>query len=276
MPGPEPIPHPRAGAPFGQPGLQPMPGLSPEELAAIQQRRDEAERGVRQYREERQAELSAQRVRGLVAMRVKLLSSNHAFNAWELRNSYGLSPVAVALLYADPQPDQTMAIRAAGRMFPADPDVSDSTRVLYGLAGIARGVMAAGQDPRVEMSENPDAMSPQAVYCGVAVSLLDTPDGLWRDVRRTVKRPDAIPGRCLVYLTDTTMMLADRREPHSLNHYVVTSTRYLDAGWMADGHQRWHHYPGLATSHDDEATRAVWTCLYDLHVALVEGYWHGR
>jgi hypothetical protein len=237
------------------------------------------ERPVGQYERQRehdtarQAELRNRYVRGEVARRMRLFNLNHADNAWQLRHSFGIAPTAVALLYVDPVAPH---VRVAGRLLADGPQVADPTRVLYDLTLVARDVLAAGGDPRSEMSEIPERMSPDAYYCGVAVSMLDTPEGSWQAVRRQASSASSVPGRCLMLLTDATMMLADRREPHRVDHYTVRTSQLLDPASGPMGEDNWLLTPGLGEFSAGDPLRPVWIRLYDLHAALAGGAPYGR
>jgi hypothetical protein len=209
-----------------------------------------------------QDELWAQQVRAKVAARLELMSVHHAEHAWSLRHSFGIAPTAIALLYLDG--DQ---VAVAGKMFPDSDEVADTGRVLFDVCRHARDVIGAGSDPRVVMSEHPDPMTDAARLIGVAVSLLDTPAGSWRDVKaRAAGGGLNIPGRTLALLTDDTMLLADRVERHHPEHFLVASSAFLDQSFHRLG-RRWAHRPGLCAV-DDPATRPVWLRLWELRTIL--------
>jgi hypothetical protein len=211
------------------------------------------------------AELRTRRIRASVASRLGLFSLRHAEHAWRLRNSFGIGPTALALIYLESVP--TFEVRIAGKVFPDAEHVADTHRLLYELCLSARDVVAAGQDPRREMSENPEPMAPDATLCGVAVSLLDTPAGAWSDVKERVSGGGLqIPGRLLALLSDDTMLLADRLERHHPVHYHVAASALLDAGWTGLG-RAWRHTPELAAL-DDPMTRDVWLRLAELRSIL--------
>jgi hypothetical protein len=216
-----------------------------------------------------QAEQHAQQVRAAVAARLELVSLNHAEHAWALRNSFGIAATATALMYVDGD-----RVAVAGKLFPDGEQVADTSRVLFDVCQKARQVMAAGSDPRVEMSENPDPMSESAMLVGVAVSLLDTPGGTWTQVRqRTTGGGLNIPGRVLALLVDDTMMLADRVERHHPEHYHVAISAYADRSFQRLG-RRWTHVPQLVAV-DDSQTRPLWLRLWELR-AILTGAEHGR
>jgi hypothetical protein len=202
---------------------------------------------------------------------MELFNIRHADHAWQLRHRFGLAPTAVALLFDDPAAG---GVRIAGKVFPDTEDVSDSGRVLFEVCTAARAITAAGGDVRLELCENPEPIGPAAVLVGVAVSLLDTPAGSWRQVLATSQGGGLnIPGRVLALLTDYTMLLADRRERRHPEHFWVRSTQPLDQSFNSLG-RRWCLDPGLARV-DDPGTRPVWLRLHELLTVLCGGG-HGR
>jgi hypothetical protein len=216
------------------------------------------------------AELQARRIRAKVASRLELVNLNHAEHAWRLRNSFGIAPTCLALVYLEPGPE--FEVRIAGKVFPDTEQVTDAGKLLYDVCALAREVIAAGQDPRLEMSENPEPMSPLATFHGVALSTLDTPAGTWKEVKaRTSGGCLHIPGRVLSLLADDTMMLADRLERHHPVHYFVSATGWLDAAWVGLG-RTWRHAPELA-SLGDPSTRDLWLRLVELR-GIVTGAGH--
>jgi hypothetical protein len=199
--------------------------------------------------------------------RLELFNIRHADHAWQLRNRFGLAPTAVALLFDDATAG---GVRIAGKVFPDTPDVADTGRVLFEVCAAAQAIAARGGDVRVELCENPEPVSPAAVLVGVAVSLLDTPAGSWRQVLASSAGGGLnIAGRVLALLTDYTMLLADRRERHHPEHFWVRSTQPLDQSFTSLG-RRWRLDPDLARV-DDPDTRPVWLRLHELLGVLTGG-----
>jgi hypothetical protein len=235
-------------------------------LAAEQRRRqyEEWRRWDEQQRARRAEAERAVWLRGTAAMRLRLVNLRHAEYAWRLRASHGIAATAVALLYADPFPQ--LDIKVAGKMFPDADEVADPATMLADLGEEVRTILAEGQDPRTALSEHPDLMSPQAVFYGAAVSLLDTPGGPWRETQGKVTRPGAIPGRVLALLVDGTGLLADRFEHHQPVNYRVAATQPADPGWATVG-RTWQQAPELLHT-DDAVLAAVWYHLHQLATIL--------
>jgi hypothetical protein len=235
-------------------------------MAAEQRRRqyEEWQRWDEQQRAQRAEAERAAWLHGTAAMRLRLVNLRHAEYAWRLRASHGIAATAVALLYVDTVPQ--LDIRVAGKMFPDSDEVADPATLLADLGDEVRTIRAEGTDPRTALSEHPDPMSPQAVFYGAAVSLLDTPAGAWREVRGKVTRPGAIPGRVLALLVDGTGLLADRFEHHQPVNYRVAATHPADPGWAGLG-RTWHPVPDLLHT-QDPALAAIWYHLHQLTTIL--------
>jgi hypothetical protein len=256
----------------------PAPGAGPVDPAAAwaaqwgreaQARAAEHERRQQQW----QAELQALWLRGAVVSRLELFNLRHAEHAWQLRNRFGVAATAVVLLYVDPIPQ--WSVKVAGMLFADTEAVADPARLLYEVGQTAREVVAAGGDPRGELCENPDAMSGSATYHGVAVSMLDTPAGSWRQVQsRVLGGGPFIPGRMLGWLTDGTLLLADRYPHDHPEQCVVAASQRLPAGWGSLG-RIWRYAPELADL-TDPATRPLWLRLHELHSLLAQGVRNGQ
>jgi hypothetical protein len=235
---------------------------------AAEQRRQQYEQWRRWDEQQRAQRAEAERavwLRGTAAMRLRLVNLRHAEYAWRLRASHGIAATAVALLYADPYP--RLDVKVAGKMFPDSDEVADAATLLADLGDEVRSILAEGADPRTALSEHPDLMSPQAVFYGVAVSLLDTPAGAWREIRGKVNRPGAIPGRVLALLVDGTGLLADRFEHHQPVNYRVNATHPAEPGWGSVG-RAWQQAPELLRS-EDTLLAALWYHLHQLTTILV-------
>lgn len=232
------------------------------------------DRSVAQAREDGQrraweAEMHARVLRGAAATRLELFNLRHAEHAWQLRNRFGVAATAVVLLYLDQTPQWTF--RVAGKLFADSDQMTDPGRVLYDVTVTLREILAGGGDPRSEWCETPEEMTGQAVYYGAAVSLLDTPAGTWRDLKRDVVGGGPfVPGRVLAWLADGTLLAGDRfRHDHPSERYVVDASNRLAAGWGS--HARlWHYRPDLAEL-TDPASRPLWLRLYELHTLYTGG-----
>jgi hypothetical protein len=62
---------------------------------------------------------------------------------------------------------------------------------------------------------------PARRYIGLGISTLDTLSGTWRDRCQTATGPLDVPGRCLVLLTDATMLLLDRRSEREFGAFHI-------------------------------------------------------
>ena len=228
-----------------------------------------------QYHRERDEAFAARarmaELRGQVAHRLHSFNANHAAHAWSSRHHHRIGPHAVAMFYAEPT-GAGWVLRTAPRLVPDSPDVADAARLLFDLADIAAQVIADGLDPRVEMSERPEPMGPHAVYLGVGLSSLDTPAGLWRDVRERVSSAIHIPGRFYVMLADDSAMLAERRPRHEIGSFFVHATHWLGPLWVQG--RDWQPVPDLL-ARDPDTTAAIWYRLRELHTVL-SGTGHAR
>jgi hypothetical protein len=223
-------------------------------------------------REEERWEAESRRLRGEVATRLERFSGNHAEHAWQHRNSFRLASTAVALLYLDVDDGQQWTVRVAGKVFADSDRVAEPMLVLRDMAAAVRDVVASGGDPRLELCERPEEMSAHATYYGVAVSLLDTPAGLWREVQQRVSGGGLwVPSRVLAILTDQTLIHADRYDDKAPHSYVVQANKPLGVQWGFLGFAprwSWKHDPDLVRLRDD-ATRPLWIALYELHSVLL-------
>jgi hypothetical protein len=202
---------------------------------------------------------------------LELLSVRHACEAWERRNQVGIAATAVALLYEDHDPATGAVVRVAGKVLPESDQTADAQRVVYDLARVAGDVAHQGGDPRT-MCENPEPMTWQARLVGVAVSLLDTPQGTWAQLRASMTMSVGgfdIPGRVLALLGDDTMLLLDRLSRTRVEYLTVASNAIVDDFSHRLG-RRWRFVPQLAQL-DDPMTRGVWLRLAQLRHVLAGG-----
>jgi hypothetical protein len=211
-------------------------------------------------------------LRNQVIERLRRMNAKHSFHAWERRNSDPLGPHGLAFFYADPQPEHQpthYVLRSATRMFLDGSDVDDLPQLLYDLTGIAETYLKAGNlDPRSQMAQRADRMSPAAMYIGVGISSLDTypvgsHSGRWRDIAKLATGPADIPGRCFAVLVDNTMLLLDRRGRREFGAFHITSTHDLNivpGRWT----QPWVWDRDLAAMRDP-LTRDTWQLLARLN-----------
>jgi hypothetical protein len=155
---------------------------------------------LRRQQDAWQSELYARRVRATVASRLELVSVRHAEHAWQLRHRFGIAATSLALLYLDhPADGYGLSIAVAGKLFARSELTADTGRLLYDVCGVAREVMTAGADPRVELCEHPDPMSEHAALIGVGVSIVDDDGGPGGGANSR--------GRVLALLVDDTMLV---------------------------------------------------------------------
>jgi hypothetical protein len=229
-----------------------------------QQARQRQEAAAHSEAEAEQREVQWQRWRGAVATRLHVFNLRHADHAWQLRNGHGIAATTTVQPHVETEPGGE--VRVAGKLFADSDQVQDPQTVLYEVSRVARSVVAAGEDPRVEMSENPEPFSATARYVGVVVSMLDTPDGTWHEVKTRVSSGLGVPGRVMAVLADGSMLLGDRIEHHHPEHYSVQASHRIADGWTGLG-RRWRYVPELATL-ADPATRALWLRLFELNDIL--------
>jgi len=211
-------------------------------------------------------------LRNQVIERLRRMNARHSFYAWERRNSDPLGPHGLAFFYADPQPEQApthYVLVSATRMFLDGSDVDDLPQLLYDLTGIAETYLKSGQlDPRTQMAQRVEPMSPAAMYIGVGISSLDTypvgsQSGRWREVAKVAAGPADIPGRCFAVLVDNTMLLLDRRGRREFGAFHITCTHDLNTmpgRWT----QPWVWDRDLAAMRDP-LTRDTWQLLARLN-----------
>jgi hypothetical protein len=197
------------------------------------------------------------------------MSAHHAAHAWRHRRDRPVAPHALGFLYADPIPPaedgwQFFTVVAATRMVNDDPAVRDLPQLLYRLTALARErylPTPGGFDPAVHMTTHQDKPSGPAQYIGLGVSTLDTPAGMWDDVRARAAGTDEVPGRCYALLLDGTAILADRGARNSFDTVSVRCTADLNVAPGLAG-RRWIHDPDVSTM---PAPIDVWERMYDLH-----------
>lgn len=209
-------------------------------------------------------------LRGQVVHRLRQMSALHAQHAWYRRNRDPIGPHGVAFLYAEvvSHTPSRFRLRTATRLVRDGPDVADAPRLLYELAGIARGYFDAAElDPRTQMADRCEPMSDGAFYLGLALSTLDTPTGTWPEVRQRVAGPLDIPGRGLALLSDGTMLLVDRRGRDEYGAFHVQCTHSLDVvPGQPDLMWRWNR--DLANL-DDPSTLDTWHFMSQLHILVM-------
>jgi hypothetical protein len=207
-------------------------------------------------------------IREQVVSRMRRVSVRHTQHTWDRRRQDPISPHAVVFCYADPgqtiahgSPDDAYRlprdeVRIASRLFLDGPETTDLHQMLYDLAALANQLGAAGGvDPRMQMADRCEPMSPTAVYLGVGVSTLDVPGQRWAETQKVVDSVVDVPGQCLAYLADGTMLSMERGGRGRLglfNAYVA--------------------YSGHDARHRAASANPVWHWLELLHQVIAEAH----
>ncbi|WP_223884662.1 hypothetical protein [Micromonospora craniellae] len=225
-------------------------------------------------------------LRHQVLYRCKGLNGGHLLAADE---RYGtreaLGPHAVMLFFAAPPSTEPQGFRlhTAYRMFLAAPESENVVALLADLTAIALDNIAHGRvrgrwwhplGPERSMVNGGDMTLPgDAVYVGVGVSTLDSVDGSWQQLARTLRSPSGtgsvrsafdLKSECYALLVDGTAIKVDR-DPHArVGSSGVRSSKPLEARW--DRH--WHNPHHDLTAQGDADTRQVWHHLDTLHEVL--------
>lgn len=211
-------------------------------------------------------------LRGRVANRLAKMNWEHARKAWELRRRDPIGPHVLAFLFAEPPGGEPprCELRIAARLFLAA-DESRLPMLLHEMVGVTRDVLNAGGDPRVDLANWCDDMTPHAAYIGLAVSSLDTPTGRWTQVRKAAHGEMDIPGRCYSKLVDGSQLLIDRLAKQHFGRIETCSTRFI-AEVSDTPHLRWKTDPdAFDPEHQDQNTQDLWQWLDQLHQLLARG-----
>ncbi|MBX7267365.1 hypothetical protein KIF24_15915 [Micromonospora sp. Llam7] len=173
-------------------------------------------------------------------------------------------------------------LHTAYRLWLASPEADDLPGLLGDLTevtadNIARGTAAGRRwhplGPDGSMVNGGDLSLPAgAVYVGVGVSTLDSDQGRWQQVGRSLRDVPAggrqrsafdLKGQCYALLTDGTALHVDR-DPHArLGADGVRCTRSLDPDRIS-----YHNPHEQLTEQGDHPTRQVWRQLARLHRVL--------
>ncbi|QOC95007.1 hypothetical protein D0Q02_30570 [Micromonospora craniellae] len=189
------------------------------------------------------------------------------------------------LFFAAPPSTEPQGFRlhTAYRMFLAAPESENVVALLADLTAIALDNIAHGRvrgrwwhplGPERSMVNGGDMTLPgDAVYVGVGVSTLDSVDGSWQQLARTLRSPSGtgsvrsafdLKSECYALLVDGTAIKVDR-DPHArVGSSGVRSSKPLEARW--DRH--WHNPHHDLTAQGDADTRQVWHHLDTLHEVL--------
>ncbi|MEW2477325.1 hypothetical protein AB0875_26390 [Micromonospora gifhornensis] len=221
-----------------------------------------------------------------MVFRVKRFNAGHMTEADQRYGTHeALGPHGVLLFFTSPAPTEPHGYRlhTAWRLFLSAPESDDLPRILGDLSRIAKTHIthanATGHrwhplGPQRSMVNGGDMGIPaDATYVGVGASTLDTDDGRWYQLARTLREPSAtghrrsafdLKGHCYLLLTDDTAIHIDRN-PHAPLHYDgIRSSKPLDA----DRSAHWHNPHANLTDQGDHHTREVWRHLTALHHTL--------
>lgn len=204
--------------------------------------------------------------RSEVALRLRRFSILHARHAWERRRRDPLSPHGVALFYLEPHVPAIEQLRTATRVFLADDEAAELPRVLYELARHAyEGYQSApGFDPRAEMANRHDEMSPQALFVGVGVSTLDTQYGDWSTAQGRARTDYDLPALCYARLIDGTHLRIDRGGRAQFDMCIVESSVSDANAKYGVPSMQWRWNPALAEVYDDDPTFHIWRWMGEL------------
>ncbi|MDP9792532.1 hypothetical protein J2S43_001044 [Catenuloplanes nepalensis] len=200
--------------------------------------------------------------------RLRLMNTLHARHAWEKRHADPIAAYGLALLYVAADDDHgRRGVKAATKLWLAEPKTADLPRLLYGLTlAVQAQAGNAGYDPRQELATSTDKMDDGARYVGLGVSSLDTHSGTWDQVQNRVSRYTDVPGTVRVVLGTDTAIVADRRGLDEFNTWTVHTTHALSAS-IADA-----PFPyGSVTPaqlEDDPAHGLVLRWMRELHFAF--------
>jgi hypothetical protein len=120
---------------------------------------------------------------------------------------------------------------------------------------LLRGQLAEAVEA-TRMTDRCEPMSPVAVYVGVGVSTLDIPGQSWAETQRTVESVVDVPGQCLAYLADGTMLSMERGRHGRLGQFFARVAH--------------HGSPPVAPA--DSRTPSVWYWLELLHQVIAEAH----
>jgi len=204
--------------------------------------------------------------RGAVVARLRRFSYLHARHAWERRRSDPLAAHGIALFYHEPRGRLFDQLRTATRIFLADDEASSLPHLLYGLAQHAREGFTSdpGFDPRHQMANRVDDMSPYAVFAGVGVVSLDTPYGHWPEIQRRARGEQDVPGRAYARLIDGTMLLMDRGGEPQFNVLTVECSLRDGNTQYGTPSMHWKWNPALAETPESDPTFHIWRWMGEL------------
>ncbi|MGC4778663.1 hypothetical protein [Micromonospora chalcea] len=228
-----------------------------------------------------------------VAYRCRRLNTGHMVEADQRHDTReALGPHALMLFFVSEAPAEPHGylLHTAYRLWLASPESEDLPRLLADLAEVVRtNIARAASAGRRWHPLGPDAsmvnggdMSPppSATYVGVGVSTLDSDQGRWHQVARTLRDGTGgrylsafdLKGQCYVLLTDGTALHLDRDPQARIGVDGIRCTKTLDP----DRPAYWHNPHANLTEQGDDATRELWRRLGTLHHTLTSHLHGGR
>ncbi|MEV4411391.1 hypothetical protein [Catellatospora sp. NPDC049609] len=177
-------------------------------------------------------------VRRSAIERMRKMNTLHARHAWEKRRSDPLAAYGIAFLFVQPdtRPGRSRLyhLTAATKLWLEGPESTDLARLLYELNGkVAEQAGQPGWDVRDLTNRRDDHMAVDAVYAGVAVSSLDTYTGTWAHAQAVARSDSDIPGSIRIILTDSTIIVCERRSLAEYGEFQIHSTHSLE---ISPGH----------------------------------------
>lgn len=232
-------------------------------------------------------------LRRQVAVRCKRANTGHVVEADQrFGQRDALGPHAVLIFFTSGAPAEPHGCRlhTAHRLFLSSPESDDLPRLLADLTKVAEHnvvrAASAGRrwhplGPDGSMVNGGDMTLPDgAVYLGVGVSTLDSDQGRWYQVARSLRDVSAsgrylsafdLKGRCYALLTDGSALHIDR-DPHArLGDDGIRCNKTLDPDRITHYNPHTH-----LTEEGDDATRDVWRQLTALHHTLTAHMVAGR
>ncbi|MFE7869467.1 hypothetical protein ACFUYE_03870 [Micromonospora humida] len=231
-------------------------------------------------------------LRQQIVYRAKRLNTGHMIEADQrYRQRDALGPHGVMLFFVSDAPAQPHGyqLHTAYRLWLASPESQHLPRLLADLTDVVTDSItragAAGRrwhplGPHGSMVNGGDMTLPAgAVYVGAGVTTLDSDQGRWQQLARTLRSSGDdrrrsvfdLKGQCFVLLTDGTALHVDR-DPHApIGADGVRCTKPLDPDRVI--HYNPHEH---LTEQGDTVTRNTWTQLTRLHRTLAGHLLAGR
>ncbi|RAO00767.1 hypothetical protein [Micromonospora noduli] len=225
-----------------------------------------------------------------VVFRSKRLNTGHLIEADQAFGGRGaVGPHALMLFFVSDAPNEPHGykLHTGYRLWPQSPDsdvlpqlLAEMTEVAAdNIASIGRGWSPL--DPEGSMVNGGDmTLPPGAWYVGVGVSTLDSDQGRWYQVARTLREAAAagrymsafnLKGQCYALLTDGTALHIDRDPQLRLGDNGVRCNKTLNPDRISY-HNPYEHF----TEQGDDETRDIWRQLGALHHTLTTHLLAGR